>query len=236
MEFLFYCGKKLRCAELINFSLHLTLKSMMNRVIHKKRYFTLALIAINILIYFIISSKSKTYANMAASYIGFFHYNLFWTPLTYMFLHGSSSHLLFNMLTLFIFGSQLEERMGSFHFIMYYLLTGICAGLFSILLYGFGGIGVRIVGASGAIYALLLGFAVYYPWAKIYIMGIIPVPAPYLILIYAAWDIFSHISGRTGIAHLTHLSGFLFGFLYFILFLKINPWKIFVAFRRSRRR
>ena len=152
-----------------------------------------------------------------------------WQFVTYMFTHGGFSHILFNMLGLFFFGMQVERRIGSYEFLLFYLLTGVLAGILSFTIYYFtGSYSVILLGASGAIFAVLFAFAVYFPNAKIYIMGIFPVKAPMLVIGYTVLELFSQVtSARTGVAHLTHLAGFGFAYLYFIIRLGINPIESF---------
>jgi membrane associated rhomboid family serine protease len=150
-----------------------------------------------------------------------------WTFVTYMFAHGNISHILFNMLALFIFGTQVERYMGSREFLLFYFITGTLAGIFSFVVYYFtGAYGVVLLGASGAIFAVELAFAVYYPDSIIYLWGILPLRAPVMVLGFTAIELFSSISGRNqGVAHLTHLAGFGFAWLYIVIRFRINPWK-----------
>lgn len=134
-----------------------------------------------------------------------------WTAVTYMFVHGGLLHLLFNMLGLFFFGPPLEARWGSREFLKYYLICGLGGAALSFVfgLYG------SVVGASGAVFGVMLAFAMNWPDAPIYIWGIFPVKAKWLVAIFAAISLFSAISGaRDGVAHLAHLGGFAAGFLY----------------------
>jgi membrane associated rhomboid family serine protease len=155
----------------------------------------------------------------------------FWQPFTYMFVHDphSLTHILVNMLGLLFFGTAIEREMGSKEFILYYLLTGFLAGLFSFAAYLFmGGADIPLLGASGAIFAVLLAFATLQPNSQILIWGIIPVRAPVMVLGYAAIELGSQImSSRSGVAHLTHLAGFAFGWLYFLARFGVNPWRRF---------
>jgi len=151
-----------------------------------------------------------------------------WQFATYMFAHGGWQHILFNMLGLFVFGYQVERRMGSREFLLYYLLTGILAGFFSFAIYALTGNYTPIVGASGAIFAVELAYAAFFPNSIIYIWGIIPLRAPVLVLGYTALELFFSFTGfQRGVAHLTHLSGFAVGWLYFLIRFGINPWKAF---------
>jgi membrane associated rhomboid family serine protease len=156
-------------------------------------------------------------------------YGWVWQFVTYMFAHGGISHLLFNMLALFIFGSQVERRIGSREFLLYYLLTGVLAGAFSFVVYLFSGaLGVRLLGASGAIFAVQLAYAAFYPDSVVYIWGILPLRAPVMVLGFTALELFSSVFGfQDGVAHLTHLAGFAFGWFYFLLRFGMNPWRAF---------
>ena len=146
-----------------------------------------------------------------------------WQIFTYMFVHGGYLHILFNMLVLFMFGVQLERRMGSTEFLLLYLVTGAGVGLISLAL------GANVVGASGAIYGLLLAFATYFPDARIVIFFMIPVRAPSAVLIFAVLSIVCELTGAFGrVAHFAHLAGIAIGFLYFVLRLGINPIRQFL--------
>jgi len=149
-----------------------------------------------------------------------------WTFFTYMFMHAGITHILFNMLGLFIFGMQVERQMGSREFLLFYFSTGILAGIFSFLIYLITGADVILLGASGAIFAVQLAFAVFFPRSIIYIWGIIPLRAPIMVLIFTAISLFSTLRATSdGVAHITHLAGFGFAWLYFMARLRINPWR-----------
>src|SRR5713101_2941801 len=115
-----------------------------------------------------------------------------WQLATYMFLHGGIFHLLFNMLALWMFGAQLEQKWGTRYFLKFYFVTGIGAGvltvLFSLLPFGFAQQlhGSNIIGASGAIYGLLLAYALYFPDRPIYMYFVFPIPAKIFVLIMGA--------------------------------------------------
>jgi membrane associated rhomboid family serine protease len=149
----------------------------------------------------------------------------FWTFVTYMFLHDGFSHIFFNMFALFIFGSQVERRMGSREFVLFYLVTGVLAGIFSFAVYFFTrNYFVALLGASGAVFAVQLAYAVFFPDAIIYIWGILPLRAPVMVLGFTALELFSTVIGRGGnVAHITHLAGFGFAWLYFLIRFGIDP-------------
>jgi membrane associated rhomboid family serine protease len=149
-----------------------------------------------------------------------------WTFVTYMFLHANFSHIFFNMLALFIFGTHVERQMGSREFLLYYLSSGVLAGVFSFVVYYLSGAyRTPLMGASGAIFAVQLAYAVYYPRSLVYLMGILPLRAPVMVLGFTALELFFMINARQGdnVAHITHLAGFGFGWLYLLIRLGINP-------------
>jgi len=152
-----------------------------------------------------------------------------WTFVTYMFVHGGIAHILFNMFALFIFGIPVEREMGSDEFLLFYFITGTLAGVFSFIVYYMTGqYSVWLMGASGAVFAVELAFATYFPRSRIYLWGILPLPAPVMVLGFTAIEIFSMIfRSNSGVAHLTHLAGFAFAWLYFLIRFNINPWRRF---------
>lgn len=147
--------------------------------------------------------------------------NLFWSgylwqPFTYMFLHGSFSHLFFNMLALWLFGSSLESVWGMRKFLQYYFLTGVGAALSNCLLTP--SAGVSIIGASGAIYGLLAAYGLLFPNSIIYISFLFPIRAKYLVLIFGFFEFITSISMMQGanspVAHLVHFGGMVIGVVY----------------------
>jgi membrane associated rhomboid family serine protease len=189
---------------------------------------TLFLIAVNVLFFGVQYFFPGAVEPYLALYMPAVAHGWVWQLLSYMFLHGSPTHLIFNMIGLYFFGTQIERRTGTKEFLLFYLLCGTLAGLFSVVLYAIIGSSAPILGASGAIYALLLAFAAFFPGETVLIWGILPVKAPVMVLGYAAIEIVSQIFPfRTGVAHLTHLSGFAVAWLYFLVRYRINPWKRF---------
>jgi len=141
-----------------------------------------------------------------------------WQPATYMFLHGGLFHILFNMLGIWMFGTELERMWGTNLFLRFYAITGIGAGL-SVLLVGllpFESTAmtyfVPTIGASGALYGLLMAFAMYFPDRPILMFLLFPVPAKYFVLIIGA---IAFVSGPGGqVSNTAHLGGLVFGYLY----------------------
>ncbi|HEX9565874.1 MAG TPA: rhomboid family intramembrane serine protease [Gemmatimonadaceae bacterium] len=136
-----------------------------------------------------------------------------WTLVTYMFLHspGSLMHIVFNMIALFFFGPRVEERLGSSSFLKLYFISGVTGALLSLVM----GPPALIIGASGAVFGVMLAFAWFWPDAPILIWGIIPVPARILVIVTTALSLWSGLGGGGGgIAHFAHLGGYLGAFLY----------------------
>jgi len=153
-----------------------------------------------------------------------------WTVITYAFVHAGFSHILFNMLSLFFFGPQLEARIGSPHFIRLYLTSALTGALASFVTPN-----VAIVGASGAIFGVLLGFARYWPHASILVWGIFPVPARVMVIIMTVLSLFGGLGiGGAGIAHFAHLGGFAGGYLY-LKWMERRRFVFAVAPREPRR-
>jgi membrane associated rhomboid family serine protease len=139
----------------------------------------------------------------------------FWQLFTYLFLHGGISHLLFNMLSLWMFGSMLEQDWGTRRFLKYYFLCGVGAGLCDVVVNAaLGNWGTRTIGASGAIYGLLLAFGVLYPNQTVLMNFLFPIKAKYLVMIYGAIALLSAFGTNSGVSNIAHLGGMLFGYMY----------------------
>ncbi|HLG06474.1 MAG TPA: rhomboid family intramembrane serine protease [Gemmatimonadales bacterium] len=143
-----------------------------------------------------------------------------WTFVTYMFLHGGLGHIFFNMLALFFFGPRLEGRLGGGAFLGLYFTSGIMGGLLSLLLAPH----AAIIGASGAVFGVMLAYAWFWPRDQILIWGIIPIEARYLVLLMTAVALWSGFSGSGGnVAHFAHLGGFLGGYLFLRILAARHP-------------
>jgi len=166
------------------------------------------LLAANVVVFFL--TRSAPQIVFAFSFKPFAFFSEPWTLFTYMFLHADGWHLLFNMIGLFFFGPRLELRLGSRTFIAFYLLAGLGGALFSFLEPR-----SSVIGASGAVYGVLLGFAYFWPKELIYIWGILPVQAWMLTAFLVFASLWSGISGAPGnTAHFAHLGGLAIGFLF----------------------
>jgi membrane associated rhomboid family serine protease len=143
-----------------------------------------------------------------------------WQPLTYMFLHGNFTHLLFNMLGLWMFGVELERLWGTTFFVRYYFITGVGAAATSIIVsmlplpFADEVYKAVTIGASGALYGLLLAYGYYYPDRPILMFLLFPVPAKYFVMIIGAISFLSAIGSGSTTAHSTHLGGLIVGYLY----------------------
>ena len=138
-----------------------------------------------------------------------------WTFVTYMFVHGGFFHLLFNMLMLFFFGPAVEERMGGSGFSLYYFTCGIGGAVFSFAIALFTPV-APFVGASAAVLGVALAYAINWPDAPIYVFPLpVPIKVKWLVAFLAVVDLLmAQSNANDGVAHLAHLGGFLFGFLY----------------------
>ncbi|MEJ2053412.1 MAG: rhomboid family intramembrane serine protease [Calditrichaceae bacterium] len=129
---------------------------------------------------------------------------------TYLFLHGGFWHIFFNMFILWMFGSELEREWGTKEFLKYYFITGVGAGVFNLLLSGY-----PTIGASGAVYGVMLAYALRYPDRLVYIYFLFPVKVKYLMGFLFLISFFSTFGNSAdGIAHAAHLGGIIVGFVY----------------------
>ena len=143
-----------------------------------------------------------------------------WQPLTYMFLHGGIFHILFNMLTLWMFGTELERMWGSRFFTRYYFVCGLGAAATQLALsfvpgtFGENMYVTATIGASGAIFGVLLAYALYFPHRTILFMFVFPLPAKVFVVLIGAIALYSAVGGGGGIAHTAHLGGLAAGYVY----------------------
>jgi membrane associated rhomboid family serine protease len=189
---------------------------------------SLVIIGINIAVFLLSQMFAQLPSFLALNVINVVRNSMYWQFFTYMFVHGGVTHLVFNMLALFFFGVSVEKAVGSKEFVLFYAVCGTGGGIVSFLVYLFSGMQfVFLLGASGAVFAVLLAYAVLFPRSQIYIWGVLPVPAPVLVIVYTGLEIVSGIfMSGSGISHMTHLAGFAFGWLYFMVRMGVNPWSI----------
>ena len=136
---------------------------------------------------------------------------MIWQPFTYLFFHGGIWHLLINMFVLWMFGSELERLWGKEHFLKFYFVTGVGAGLVT-MIFGLNSM-TPIVGASGAVYGVLLAYGLTYPNRTVYLYGIIPIKSLWFVIGIGVIAFMSSFDNVSQISHLTHLSGMVIGYL-----------------------
>lgn len=155
----------------------------------------------------------------------FYNYE-FYRLFTYLFIHIDFNHLLGNSLVILFIGSYVEKEIGSNEFLLLYILIGVLSGLgisiFHLLTNSF----VFVIGASASVYALLLAFATIFPRARVNLFFILPIQAPYLILLYIIFEIFSQIFFRDNISHIGHLLGLALAYIYLTFRMRLNPIKV----------
>jgi membrane associated rhomboid family serine protease len=190
---------------------------------------TLYLIAVNVIVFLVTYLAPVLRAYLWLQPAAVLQANAWWQLVTYLFSHANFTHLFLNMLSLYLFGVQLERRMGSGEFLLYYLVSGIGAGVATLVVNTATGQGlVYVVGASGAVFAVLLAFASFFPDSRIFIFGILPMRAPTAVAVFAGIEVFSMFTNlRAGVAHLTHLAGILFGYGLLVLRFRVNPVRVF---------
>jgi membrane associated rhomboid family serine protease len=163
--------------------------------------------------------------------MGFHVYQL----VTYMFMHGGLTHLLFNMFALWMFGMELENDWGSKKFLLFYMICGIGAGLSTLLVGPLFGQAGPTVGASGAIYGVLLAFGMMYPDRPIYFYFLLPIRAKYLVMLYIGLELYAGVAGtHDGIAHFAHLGGAAVGYVFILLDRKQYPLQKLLSRVRGR--
>ncbi len=209
--------------------------------VYKPQIFTDAikiLVTINIGIYLLqsISSKEDVFFRLFGLVPSAFISDwMLWQPFTYMFLHApfyssvGISHILLNMLGLWVFGRELEQAWGKNKFLKYYFITGVGSGLITYLFQM--GSNSPVIGASGAVYGILLAYGISYPNRMLYIWGIIPVRSMWLVIIMGSIAFFGILGNADGISHITHIAGMVVGYT---LLKKSWRWKDFMFAIRKK--
>ena len=150
----------------------------------------------------------------------FYHFQV-WRLVTYLFLHGGFIHVFFNMFFLWMFGRELEREWGSREFLKYYFICGIGAGLLNIMVSS-----SPTIGASGAVYGVMVAYALRYPDRPVYIYFLFPVKVKYMVGFLALISFFSTWNPQAdGIAHAAHLGGILIGYIYLKFWHKVPSLK-----------
>jgi membrane associated rhomboid family serine protease len=171
------------------------------------------LIIANILVYFVqLTVGGATYF---LEFIPVYALARPWTMITYMFAHDihGFAHIFFNMLALYFFGPRVEQRLGASRFLSLYVISGIGGALLSFALAP----RYPIIGASGALFGVMMAFARFWPRDLIYFWGIFPIQARWLVIIYTAYSLWSGLRGSpSGVADFAHLGGYVGGMLYLL--------------------
>jgi membrane associated rhomboid family serine protease len=182
------------------------------------------LIITNTVIFVLLAVMPASVAHAVQEFFGLVPAAIFqsfrvWQPVTYMFLHGGIGHILFNMLALWMFGTEFERMWGTRYFLRYYFVTGIAAAVTTIVVSLAPFLATSrmfnsvTIGASGAIYGLLLAYGLTFPNRPIYIYLVFPIPAKYFVMIMGAIALLSSMGGSGGVAHITHLGGLVAGYV-----------------------
>lgn len=136
-----------------------------------------------------------------------------WQPVTYMFVHAGFFHLFFNMFMLWMFGMAIEARWGTSEFLKFYFICGLSVALVKVLVWPHST--TPLVGASGALFGLLVAFAMLYPDAVVYLYFFIPVKAAHMALLCGAMEFLLMLGqGNGGVDHFAHLTGLVVGYVY----------------------
>ncbi len=156
-----------------------------------------------------------------------------WQPVTYMFLHGGLGHIIVNMLALWMFGAEIENYWGTKDFVTYYFTCGIGAAFINLA--ATAGLPNPTIGASGAIFGVLLAFGMMFPDRYIYVYFFLPVKTKYFVAGYALFEFFSGLGNRSmgsgsDVAHFAHLGGMLIGYIYIMI--RRNDGSISRMFRK----
>jgi membrane associated rhomboid family serine protease len=195
------------------------------------RYYNAAMgiIVLSVLVYFVSRAEPRTFGLMLLGRDRLTDGRI-WTPLTYLFLHNPSGgfvsmHLLFNMLGLYWFGAPVERSIGSSEFLWLYLGAGVAAGLLAVLVSP-----ALVLGASGAVFAVMLVYATLFPDARIVLFFFLPLRAPVAVLVFAGVAIVGSLGTgvQPGIAHIAHLGGLAAGWIYCQWRLGRNPIDAFL--------
>lgn len=147
-----------------------------------------------------------------------------WQLVTYMFMHGGFFHIFFNMIMLWMFGMELENIWGSRKFLVYYLVCGVGGGIVNMMVAPLLGQVLPTVGASGAIFGVMIAFGMMFPDRYVYLYFLLPIKAKWLVVGLIFINLFAGVSGGGGnVAYFAHLGGAACGFLYLVVDMNMLP-------------
>jgi membrane associated rhomboid family serine protease len=177
---------------------------------------TKVILILNVTLFILDYLSGHLLVNYLALYSYHTHYFKPYQLVTHMFMHGSFGHIFFNMFGLFMFGKVLESVLGSKKFFLLYILSGLGAAALQLFIYYMQGNDAIMIGASGAVFGILIAFGMLFPNVELFLMFIpVPIKAKYLIPIYAVLELFLGVANFSGdnIAHFAHLGGAVVGFI-----------------------
>lgn len=140
--------------------------------------------------------------------------------ITYMFMHGSLSHIFFNMLAVYMFGSILEGIWGSKRFLNFYILCGLGAAALQVIINQINQDFAILLGASGSVFGLLVAFAIMFPNTELNIYFVIPIKAKYFVVIYGLYELFASFNSHDNIGHVAHIGGLITGVIIMLIWKK----------------
>lgn len=192
----------------------------------------LSIIIINS-IFFLLQLTIKDFTGLLAlNTKNVFPYRIY-TIFTYSLLHGSLSHLFFNMLSLYFFGGSLQKFIGTKRFLIIYIFSALTGGIFSLFFTK----GFWVIGASASVLGVLTSYAIYFPHTTVYLFFVIPMPIRHILYLLMALSIFFSLFGGGGnIAHLAHLGGIVFAIFYCNKWWKLNLLYNDLKYRIKRRK
>ena len=189
------------------------------------------ILLINFIVYFLDAMLQRYHGLYLTQWLGLWNFGIgafrIWQPFTYMFMHANFSHIFCNMFAVLMFGPALEEMWGERKFTLYYLVCGLGAALVQLAVWSiFTPAQVAVtVGASGAVFGILLAFGWLFPDVRMFLLFIpIPIRARVFVIGYAVIELFAGIAGIDNVAHFAHLGGMLFGCLLILWWKNSDKW------------
>ena len=194
------------------------------------------IIVCNIFVFLIIQTfVSQSFIYNSLSLQSYESFQL-WQPMTYLFLHGSFWHLFVNMFMLWMFGRSLQSKWGISRFVKYYFFIGIGSGLLTIFYHFIIGTSCRLIGASGAVYGVIVAYALMHPNRKVYLFGILEIKVKFMMLIFVLSDFIGLFSSSSSnVSYITHISGLFLGIILLArkqIVASFNLWRINFKIKR----
>jgi len=183
------------------------------------------IIGANLLVFMILLVVPDLTSYLALTPLGFFDFHEYWQLLSFHLVHLDLMTLVFNLLGLFFFGSQVEREMGSVEYLLFYCGIGIVSGFLSVVIFNAVGLGsLPIYGSTTTVFGVLLAYAAFYPDSVIYLMGIVPLRAPFLILIFIGLAIIMIVFSARW-SNLVNMIGLVVSYIYIYIRYRTNPFR-----------